>query len=240
MDLLLTHGYFLAEDPKEHEIMKPYAPLGLLYLSSHLRARGFDVEIYDSTFGSLEELAQVIASERPRAVGVYGNLMTRANVLRIVAAARAAGCRVVLGGPDPPNYAEEYLSSGADAIVNGEGEVSLEALLRFFGRSRAFATSVRERQLEPARDGSRARRRDVSQLHVVRPELVARDAQQLVRTDAFAREEVVDGAARGVARPALVADENPSAAAAEDERRAETGGSAADDDHVETRHAFPV
>ena len=32
--------------------MKPYAPLGLLYLSSHLRARGFDVEIYDSTFGS--------------------------------------------------------------------------------------------------------------------------------------------------------------------------------------------
>ncbi len=56
MDLLLTHGYFLDEDPKEREIMKPYAPLGLLYLSSHLRARGFDVEIYDSTFGSREEL----------------------------------------------------------------------------------------------------------------------------------------------------------------------------------------
>src|SRR5258706_7923814 len=135
MDLLLTHGYFLAEDPKEREIMKPYAPLGLLYLSSHLRARGFDVEIYDSTFGSFEELAQVIASERPRAVGVYGNLMTRANVLRIVAAARASGCRVVLGGPEPPNYPDEYLSSGADAIVNGEGEVSLEALLRAFAAS---------------------------------------------------------------------------------------------------------
>ncbi len=56
MDLLLTHGYFLSEDAKEREIMKPYAPLGLLYLSSHLRARGFDVEIYDSTFGSRQEL----------------------------------------------------------------------------------------------------------------------------------------------------------------------------------------
>jgi len=55
MDLLLTHGYFLAEDPKEREIMKPYAPLGLLYLSSHLRSRGFDVEIYDSTFGSFAD-----------------------------------------------------------------------------------------------------------------------------------------------------------------------------------------
>ena len=37
MDLLLTHGYFLAQDPKELEIMKPYPPLGLLYLSSYLR-----------------------------------------------------------------------------------------------------------------------------------------------------------------------------------------------------------
>ncbi len=25
-DLLLTHGYFLAEDEKEREIMKPYPP----------------------------------------------------------------------------------------------------------------------------------------------------------------------------------------------------------------------
>jgi len=36
--------------------MKPYAPLGILYLSSHLRSKGFDVEIYDSTFGSRDEL----------------------------------------------------------------------------------------------------------------------------------------------------------------------------------------
>ena len=27
-ELLLTHGYFLYEDPKELQIMKPYAPLG--------------------------------------------------------------------------------------------------------------------------------------------------------------------------------------------------------------------
>src|SRR5579871_1257716 len=96
MDLLLTHGYFLGEDPKEQEIMKPYAPLGLLYLSSHLRGRGFDVEIYDSTFGSREDLFRVIETERPAAVGVYGNLMPRRNVLAIAAAARACGSRVVL------------------------------------------------------------------------------------------------------------------------------------------------
>ncbi len=130
MDLLLTHGYFLADDAREREIMKPYAPLGLLYLSSHLRARGFDVEIYDSTFGSREELLRTIATERPRVVGIYGNLMTRRNVVAIAEVARDAGCRVVIGGPEPANYADQFLSAGADAIVNGEGEVSLEALLR--------------------------------------------------------------------------------------------------------------
>jgi anaerobic magnesium-protoporphyrin IX monomethyl ester cyclase len=132
MDLLLTHGYFLADDPKELAIVKPYAPLGLLYLSSHLRARGFDVEIYDSTFGSRQELFKLIERERPSTVGIYGNLMTRANVLAIARASRESGCRVVLGGPEPANYPAEYLNA-ADAIVNGEGEVSLEALLRAFG-----------------------------------------------------------------------------------------------------------
>ncbi len=65
MDLLLTHGYFLYEDPKELQIMKPYAPLGILYLSSHLRAKGFDVEVYDSTFGSREELFRILADGPP-------------------------------------------------------------------------------------------------------------------------------------------------------------------------------
>jgi radical SAM superfamily enzyme YgiQ (UPF0313 family) len=130
MDLLLTHGYFLGEDAKEREIMKPYAPLGLLYLSSYLRARGLDVEVYDSTFGSREELVRIIETERPATIGIYGNLLTRRSVLAIAAAARACGCRVVLGGPEPANYAWEYLSAGADVIVSGEGEVALEALLR--------------------------------------------------------------------------------------------------------------
>ena len=40
-DILLTHGYFLAEDEKERQIMKPYPPLGLLYLSAFLKRVGF-------------------------------------------------------------------------------------------------------------------------------------------------------------------------------------------------------
>jgi anaerobic magnesium-protoporphyrin IX monomethyl ester cyclase len=143
MQLLLTHGYFLADDPKELAIMKPYAPLGLLYLSSHLRSRGFDVEIYDSTFGSRQELFDLIERERPQVVGIYGNLMTRANVLAIAQAARANGCRVVLGGPEPANYPDEYLNV-ADAIVSGEGEVSLEAFLNATDLSTVLGIQYRD------------------------------------------------------------------------------------------------
>jgi anaerobic magnesium-protoporphyrin IX monomethyl ester cyclase len=130
MRLLLTHGYFLEEDPKEREIMKPYAPLGILYLSSYLRQHGFEVEIYDSTFGTKSELCQKLAQGPAGILGVYGTLMTRGNVLEIVGLGRAAGWRIVLGGPEPANYAAEYLAAGADVIVAGEGEIPLECLVR--------------------------------------------------------------------------------------------------------------
>ncbi|HTM47832.1 MAG TPA: radical SAM protein [Bryobacteraceae bacterium] len=129
MDLLLTHGYFLEEDPKELQIMKPYAPLGILYLSSHLRAKGFGVEVYDSTFGSRAELFRLLAAGPPSVIGIGANLMTRARVIEIAAAAKAAGWTVVLGGPEPAVYAREYLECGADVIVEGEAELTMEELL---------------------------------------------------------------------------------------------------------------
>jgi len=95
MELLLTHGYFLDEDPKELQIMKPYAPLGILYLSSHLRAKGFDVEVYDSTFGSRGELLGILDSETPSTIGIYGTLMTRRSVLDISEAAKTRGWKVI-------------------------------------------------------------------------------------------------------------------------------------------------
>src|SRR6516225_3220278 len=100
-DVLLTHGYFLYEDPKELQIMKPYAPLGILYISSHLRARGFAVEVFDTTFSTRDQLYDVLRSTPPAVLGVYSNLMTRPSVLDILRVAREAGWKVVVGGPEP-------------------------------------------------------------------------------------------------------------------------------------------
>src|SRR5487761_466000 len=129
MDLLLTHGYFLYEDPKELQVMKPYVPLGILYISSHLRAQGYAVEVFDTTFRERQELFKLLHSTPPAVLGVYVNLMTRPNVLQILRAAKEAGWKTVAGGPEPGAYIDEYLSEGADVVVIGEGEVTLGELL---------------------------------------------------------------------------------------------------------------
>jgi radical SAM superfamily enzyme YgiQ (UPF0313 family) len=126
MDLLLTHGYYLVDDPRE---TCPYPPLGLMYLSSHLKRRGLDVEIFDTTFSTPDLLRARIAATRPPIVGIYGNLLTRRNVVAIARMAKAYGAMVVLGGPEPSSYAAEYLARGADVIVRGEGELTLEQLV---------------------------------------------------------------------------------------------------------------
>jgi radical SAM superfamily enzyme YgiQ (UPF0313 family) len=128
--LLLTHGYFLAEDEKERQIMKPYPPLGLLYLSAYLKARGHSVEVYDSTFGTRDELQALLESAPGGILGLYTNLLTRRSVLSIIAAARESGWTIVLGGPESANYTAEYLAAGADVIVLGEGELTLAELLQ--------------------------------------------------------------------------------------------------------------
>ena len=129
MDLLLTHGYFLYEDPHELAVMKPYPPLGLLYISSHLKARGIDTSIFDTTFASLQQLETHLRETQPPIVGIYSNLMTRSRVLQVIASAKRAGSLVVVGGPDPVNYLDEYLSRGADVVAVGEGELTLEDLV---------------------------------------------------------------------------------------------------------------
>jgi len=129
MDILLAHGYFLSLDAAEQRVMRPHPPLGLLYLSSHLKQRGFTVGVFDSTFRTIEDFADMLDREQPPIVGIAVNLMTKRNALRMIAIAKARDAKVIIGGPDPPHHAESYLDAGADVVVIGEGEQTLEELI---------------------------------------------------------------------------------------------------------------
>jgi radical SAM superfamily enzyme YgiQ (UPF0313 family) len=135
MKILLTHGYFLQEDAKEQSIMRPYVPLGILYISAYLEQHDYDNMIFDSTFSSFDQLCNTLIEERPDVVGVYTNLMTKLNVLRLIDFIKnnedLHNIRIVLGGPEVRNHAQNFLKHGADFIVFGEGEQTMLELVQW-------------------------------------------------------------------------------------------------------------
>lgn len=131
MKILLTHGYFLNDDPKEKIIMKPYAPLGILYVSAYLERKGFSNEVFDTTFSSMQEIHKYLIEFKPDVVAIYVNLMTKLNVLEIIKFIKLNlhQTKIVLGGPEIRYNATDFLNFGADYLVIGEGEnTSLELI----------------------------------------------------------------------------------------------------------------
>ncbi|MBL7827429.1 MAG: B12-binding domain-containing radical SAM protein [Saprospiraceae bacterium] len=134
MKVLFTHGYFLADDPKEQRIMKPYPPLGLLYLSAWLDLTGIENEVFDTTFSSKQLLQQHLLKNPPRVLALYTNLMTKLNILQLIRFVKSKPelekTLIVLGGPDVTHNLVDYLQEGADVIVIGEGEQTMEDVAR--------------------------------------------------------------------------------------------------------------
>ncbi|WP_053990978.1 radical SAM protein [Mangrovimonas sp. TPBH4] len=129
MKILLTHSYFLNEDEKEAKIMKPYPPLGLLYISAYLKEHQLEHSVFDSTFSSFKEQLDYIKEQQPKIVAIYTNLMTKINVIKCVKLLKQhpdyGFPKIILGGPDITYNCENYLKTGADYLIIGEGEQSM-------------------------------------------------------------------------------------------------------------------
>ncbi len=133
MKILLSHGYFLDEDAKEQKIMRPYPPLGILFISAYLEKHDIKHDVYDTTFSSRRDFYDHLLHTRPNVVALYTNLMTKVNILQIIKFIRENfDCTIILGGPDTRYNAENYLRSGADYLVVGEGEQTMLDLVNYF------------------------------------------------------------------------------------------------------------
>lgn len=131
MKVLLVHNYFLAEDAIEQKVMRPYPPLGILYISAFLENKGLKHQVFDGTFSNREKLNETLLQEKPDCIGFYVNFLTRSSVLKTIDFIKhnLPDSLIILGGPDGRFYAEQYLNYGADYIVLGEGEVSFLELI---------------------------------------------------------------------------------------------------------------
>lgn len=125
MSILFTHAYYLSDDPKEQKIMKPYPPLGLLYVSGYLKSKNIDNDVFDSTFSNQKTQLDFILEKKPKVICIYTNLMTKIEVIKLIKILKTSTYnfpKIVLGGPDVTYNIENYLKTGADFLIIGEGE----------------------------------------------------------------------------------------------------------------------
>ena len=143
MSIVLTHAYYLFEDPIEAKIMKPYAPLGLLYISSYLNENLIENYLFDATFSNPQEQLEFIANKKPSTVAIYTNLMTKINVIKLVkilnSDAQYGFPKIILGGPDVSYNIENYLNTGAHYIIIGEGEETTKELYQAITQNTAVS-----------------------------------------------------------------------------------------------------
>lgn len=104
--------------------MRPYPPLGMLYVSAWLSQHGLENEVFDTTFSTFDKLKVRLIKQPPDFICIYVNLMTKLNVLRIIQFCQLElpQTTIILGGPEVRSHAANFLSAGAHYIVIGEGE----------------------------------------------------------------------------------------------------------------------
>ena len=138
-DVLLTHSYHLAYDPKQVRKMQPYPPLGTLYAASTLRIAGISVAVFDPMLQDpWPGFAEALKQHNPRIVVIYEDdfnylskmCLTRMRevAVQLATAARTAGAVVIAHGSDASDHATEYLFSGVNYVLLGEAEDTLAEL----------------------------------------------------------------------------------------------------------------
>jgi anaerobic magnesium-protoporphyrin IX monomethyl ester cyclase len=138
-DVLISHSYFYPLDAKQWEFKQPYPPLGTLLAVSVLKQMGLSVQFRDS---NLQKDASYIfpdLDKRPKYFIIYDdgfNYLTkmcltamRKAAFEMIEKAKAQQCIVIVSSSDATDHYKEYASRGADYIVRGEGEETLQELL---------------------------------------------------------------------------------------------------------------
>lgn len=153
MKILLTHPYFQRRDPKQWHAGKPYPPLGTLYAAAYLREQAHDIRVHDTFFADgPESLQPVLDDFKPDVLVIYDdgfNWLTKMCLSTMQEASfdmirrgKQAGCTVLVCGSDASDHRQRYLETGADAILLGEGEITLGETITRLERGESLESTL--------------------------------------------------------------------------------------------------
>ena len=139
-DVLLAHSFFLKNDARQLEKMRPYPPLGTLYAASQLREQGYRVAVFDAMLSEgIEEFVDLLERSAPRFVVFHEDQFHYLNKMCLGHArdalclmselARERGATVIAAGSDPSDCPEVYFRHGVQYVLVGEPDHSLAELI---------------------------------------------------------------------------------------------------------------
>lgn len=170
--ILFTHSYFLRFDPKQWKTAQPYPPLGTMYAAALMRNNGYTVEMFDTMFcQEASEVITAIENFQPKYFVVYDdgfNYLTkmcltnmRHAAFTMIKIAKSLGCTVIVSSSDSTDRYEEYLNEGADFILIGEAEMTLQELIISFEKNEESQLHIQGLAMKKNNVISKTMRRDV-------------------------------------------------------------------------------
>ena len=139
-NVLISNTYFLALDPKQQDNMQPYPPLGALYAAAVLERDGHHVEFIDTIFEP--SAASVFPTIKQFSGNIFFicddgfNYLTKMCLVNmrnacydLIAYAKENNYQVIISSSDATDHSLEYLEHGADFIIIGEVEITLQQLI---------------------------------------------------------------------------------------------------------------
>jgi anaerobic magnesium-protoporphyrin IX monomethyl ester cyclase len=135
-DIILATSFFLKNDAKQIEKMRPYAPLGTLQVAASLQNLGYSVSVFDAMLSDgEEEFLKLLQKENPKILALYEDEFNFLNKmclthsreagLRMSKAAQEIGATVIAAGADVSDEPSAYLGNGIDYALIGEADETL-------------------------------------------------------------------------------------------------------------------
>ncbi|WP_296381239.1 radical SAM protein [Winogradskyella sp.] len=140
LDVVFSHSYYYKFDSKQWSNKTPYPPLGTLYAASYLREHNYKVGVFDANLlDDPIEIKPYLETHKPKTFVLYDdgfNYLTkmclttmREAAFKMIKIAKELNCSVVVCSSDSTDHFEKYLNAGADFVIQGEGEITLKALV---------------------------------------------------------------------------------------------------------------
>lgn len=151
LNIVLSHSYYYKFDYKQWKNQTPYPPLGTLYAAALLRQNGFKIDVFDTNLIDDPYLLKpYLQDKKPNLFVIYDdgfNYLTkmcltamREAAFDMIKIAKNLNCSVAVCSSDSTDHFEKYLNSGADFIIQGEGELTLKELAKALSKNTDTST----------------------------------------------------------------------------------------------------